>query len=238
LNVPKKKSLVQPMQQRSIWHLKILKKKVFIIGEKSIGDELDEVGIKYRGIETMFGLKNIDEVAEQTEVDPEVGAVVIGLDPYVTYSKLAFAHNQLMKDKSCLFLATNTDSVLPVPGKTLPGSGSLVSSLMKSTGKEPIVLGKPPQNLMKLIIQSCKIDPKRTCMVGDRLDTDISFGIDGNLGATLLVLTGVVGPEWMEKDLGKKSTEKPEISEPEIFPSHVIPSLGDLHVLCGQKSKL
>jgi len=185
----------------------------------------------------MFGTKNIDEVTEQTEVDPEVGAVVIGLDPYFTYSKLAFAHNQLVKDKSCLFLATNTDTVLPVLGKTLPGSGSLVSSLMKSTGREPIVLGKPNQNLMNLIIQNCKIDPKRTCMVGDRLDTDISFGIEGNLGATLLVLTGVVGPEWME-NLEKKSTQKPSTSEPEIFPSHVIPSLGDLHDLCGPKSKL
>jgi len=195
------------------------KKKAYIIGEKSIGQEFDEFGIKYRGIdEHAYVPKNIDDVATHTDVDPEVGAIVIGLDSGLTYPKLAFAHIQL-NDKNCIFIATNTDSILPVNGKTLPGAGTMVAGLSTSTGREPIVLGKPSQTFMKLILESTKIDPKHTCMIGDRLDTDIRFGIDGNLEFTLLVLTGVTTNDWAENPENK------------ILPSHVVPSLGDLHVL-------
>ena len=41
---------------------------------------------------------------------------------------------------------------------------------------------------------------ERVCMVGDRLDTDIAFGVQGGLGGTLCVLTGVTrGREDWEK---------------------------------------
>jgi 4-nitrophenyl phosphatase len=58
-------------------------------------------------------------------------------------------------------------------------------------GLEPISLGKPSQAMMDAIEGKFKFDRQRTCMVGDRLDTDIRFGIEGKLGGTLAVLTGV-----------------------------------------------
>ena len=36
-----------------------------------------------------------------------------------------------------------------------------------------------------------QFDRKKACMIGDRLNTDIQFGIEGGLGGTLCVLTGV-----------------------------------------------
>jgi 4-nitrophenyl phosphatase len=45
--------------------------------------------------------------------------------------------------------------------------------------------------MMDSIEGKFQFDRKRTCMVGDRLDTDIRFGIEGKLGGTLAVLTGV-----------------------------------------------
>ncbi|KAJ2297108.1 phosphatase 2C, partial [Coemansia sp. RSA 2705] len=51
-------------------------------------------------------------------------------------------------------------------------------------------MGKPNPPMLECVIQKFHLDPARTCMVGDRLDTDILFGIRGGL-STLCVLTGV-----------------------------------------------
>lgn len=56
--------------------------------------------------------------------------------------------------------------------------------------QEPTSFGKPSQAMMDSIEGRYQLDRKRSCMVGDRLNTDIQFGIQGGLG-TLAVLTGV-----------------------------------------------
>ena len=54
-------------------------------------------------------------------------------------------------------------------------------------------------------------------MVGDRLDTDIRFGVEGKLGGTLLVLSGISSLEDCEKE--------------GIWPRFVMDGLGDFSVL-------
>jgi 4-nitrophenyl phosphatase len=54
--------------------------------------------------------------------------------------------------------------------------------------------------MMKAIEGKFHMDKSRTCMIGDRLDTDIQFGIEGGLGGTLMVLTGVSTKEELLKD--------------------------------------
>jgi 4-nitrophenyl phosphatase len=51
------------------------------------------------------------------------------------------------------------------------------------------VLGKPALNMLEAILAEYKIDPKKTVMIGDRLNTDIEFGLKGGID-TLCVLTG------------------------------------------------
>jgi len=80
-------------------------------------------------------------------------------------------------------------------------------------GKEPIALGKPSQAMMDAIKGRFEFDPKRACMVGDRANTDIRFGIEGGLG-TLAVLTGV--------------STKEEFLEGEVRPDVYLDKLGDL----------
>lgn len=70
--------------------------------------------------------------------------------------------------------------------------------------------------MMDAIEGKFKFDRNKACMVGDRLDTDIRFGIEGGLGGTLAVLTGVSRREEFEGE-GK-----------EVIPLAFVDRLGDL----------
>ena len=141
--------------------------------------------------------------------DPDVGAVLCGLDLSINYTKLCKAFQCLTRNPGCLFLATNGDSTYPVASGTLPGTGALWSTLRFALNKDPLVIGKPESTMLdcikakcvctriidvdptQLTFFSCRVhfDPARTIMVGDRLSTDIMFGKSGGL-ATMLVMTG------------------------------------------------
>lgn len=51
-------------------------------------------------------------------------------------------------------------------------------------------MGKPHKAAFNYVQKKFDIDPSKTLMIGDRCDTDISFGNRNNID-TLLVLTGV-----------------------------------------------
>ncbi|KAF8471835.1 HAD-like domain-containing protein [Kalaharituber pfeilii] len=165
--------------------------KVYVIGESGIEEELRSESIPF------LGGTDLDELGPMTPADyvtfgpdPSVTVVLCGLDHHISYRKLARAY-QYLQNPECMFLATNVDSTFPTHGKLFPGAGSLSAPLAYMTGRRPISLGKPSQAMMEAIEGKFRFDKGRTCMVGDRLDTDIRFGIEGRLGGTLAVLTGV-----------------------------------------------
>ena len=84
------------------------------------------------------------------------------------------------------------------------------------TGMQPVGLGKPGKAMMEAVEGRFRLDRERTCMVGDRVDTDIRFGVEGGLGGTLAVLTGVSRKEEWEGE-GR-----------EVVPSAFVERLGDL----------
>jgi ribonucleotide monophosphatase NagD (HAD superfamily) len=58
-----------------------------------------------------------------------------------------------------------------------PGAGVWIDSVSTLGGREPdIICGKPSVSLGKFMINRHELNPKTTCMVGDRLDTDVEFG--------------------------------------------------------------
>lgn len=65
----------------------------------------------------------------------------------------------------------------------------MVGAIVGSTKREPIVVGKPSDFMLKNISATLGLRPDEICMVGDRLDTDIMFGKNGGL-TTSLVLSG------------------------------------------------
>ncbi|KAJ2709413.1 hypothetical protein H4R19_004261 [Coemansia spiralis] len=163
-------------------------KKAYVVGGSGIRQELEDVGIATIGHDDTapVSLETLQDVVP----NPDVGAVICGIDYDISYRKLANAHVNLAENRDCLFIATNDDRTLPGGKHMYPGSGALLSVLTHSTQRAPLVMGKPNAPMMECVIQSLRLDPARSCMVGDRLDTDILFGVRGGM-STLCVLTGV-----------------------------------------------
>jgi len=155
------------------------------------------------GIQTLGGTDPSDNTLAPFslatwERDPDVGAVVCGLDLSINYTKLSKAYQYLLHDPSVHFIVTNEDSTFPSQHGLLPGGGSISAPLRFALGREPVVTGKPSQTMLDCIKAKVKFEEGRTIMVGDRLNTDILFGKQGGL-KTLLVMTG----EWRSRGLWK-----------------------------------
>ncbi|GAA5907683.1 4-nitrophenylphosphatase [Sporobolomyces salmoneus] len=194
-------------------------KKAYVIGEKGLEEELDAVGIKHSGGTDPDDNVFVDLMDFSSIVaDPEVGAVVCGLDMHINYKKIAKAHRYLKENEGCLFIATNLDSTFPTHGSVYPGAGSTIAPLTCCLGRDPLVIGKPENAMLESILTSFGLEKSKTIMVGDRLDTDIKFGVQGGID-TLMVLTGV------------NKTEDYEREGAVARPTFVVEGLGDFAVL-------
>lgn len=195
------------------------KNKVFVVGEAGIEAELDSEGVahiggtdpKYRRDITSEDYKTI-AAGDPSIIDPKVGVVLVGLDFHYNYFKMALAYHYVKR--GAIFLATNIDSTLPSAGTLFPGAGSMSAPLIKMLNRDPVALGKPSQAMMDAIEGKFKFDRSKACMVGDRANTDIRFGLEGKLGGTLGVLTGV--------------STKEEFLEGDARPACYVDKLGDL----------
>ncbi|TEB32861.1 p-nitrophenyl phosphatase [Coprinellus micaceus] len=191
-------------------------KKAYVIGMAGLEEELRSEGIAFLG-----GTDLADNTLESFDLgtwkrDPDVGAVICGLDTKINYTKLSKAFQYLLNDPECHFIETNEDSTYPSAHGLLPGAGSISAPLRCAIQRAPVICGKPSTTMLDSIQAKVHFDPKRTIMVGDRLNTDIQFGQNGGL-STLLVLTGI--------------TSEADITGPNaspIVPDFVTQSLGDL----------
>ncbi|EGW30974.1 p-nitrophenyl phosphatase [Spathaspora passalidarum NRRL Y-27907] len=200
-------------------------KKVWVLGEAGIEQELHELGYKTVGgtdpklVED--GVKFKPDHPLIDKLDPEVGAVLCGLTFNVNYLKLSITLQYLLQEnKSLPFIATNIDSTFPVKGKLLIGAGSIIETVAFASGRQPdAICGKPNQAMMNAIKADnpgLQANPKKGLMVGDRLNTDMKFGRDGGLD-TLLVLTGI---ETEENVLALAQ---------DVAPTYYANKLGDLY---------
>lgn len=104
-------------------------KKVRVVGMNSISKEMAEVGIESCGAEDHEGfverkIMSLDEF-ETYKLDPEVKAVVVGLDSTFTYAKLCIA-SLYIHAGGAKFIATNDDAYDMINGRKLPAAGAMV----------------------------------------------------------------------------------------------------------------
>jgi HAD superfamily hydrolase (TIGR01450 family) len=115
-------------------------------------------------------------------------AVVVGLDPQLTYLRIAAAADCIRAGAA--FIATNRDPVYPTERGVRPGAGSIVAALEATTGVTPTSVGKPAPLLLEMAAHAAGGEAREAVMIGDGLDTDLAAA--RAVGARcVLMLTGI-----------------------------------------------
>ncbi|MEN8097562.1 MAG: HAD-IIA family hydrolase [Chloroflexota bacterium] len=143
--------------------------------------------------------------------DEDAKALVVGLDREINYAKLANAMKIILN--GALFVGTNPDPTLPHKGLPLPGTGAILAAISKSTGVDPIIVGKPETHMLTHALSVLGVKADDALMVGDRLETDI-LGAQRAGIPTALLLSGV--------------TSESALNESNIKPDSVFRNLEDL----------
>ncbi len=161
--------------------------KVYFVGHQGLKEELEG-----------HGLKIVD--------DPEKAEFVVAGSPfdekgYVTEEnkwKFTGAIRAILLAKA-KFVAVNPDKLFPGPdGKPIPGTGTFLGAITAATGVEPVIVGKPSEEIYRIALEKIGADPSEVIMVGDQLYTDIIPAKKLGL-TTVLVLSGLTKKEDLEK---------------------------------------
>ncbi len=158
------------------------------------------------GLVVSLRREGIDAVATAAMAD----TVIVGLDPNLTYRRLADA--VLAIGAGAAFVATGTDPTYPTPEGLYPGTGAIVAAVGVATGVDPVVCGKPHPPMIALVRRLVG-DADVVWVVGDRPETDLAMARAAGW-AGILVLTGVTAD----------ASEVPADLRPEV----VVPSIAEV----------
>nr|KAG5702911.1 hypothetical protein BaRGS_034684 [Batillaria attramentaria] len=202
------------------------KDKVFLVGCPAMGTELDAVGIRHIGIGPYPYEGSIKEWLIMN-LDPEVKCVLVGYDSEVSYMKSMHASTYLQQP-DCLFLATSEDTHVPVSDTQvcIPDAGTMVQAVSLPSERVPTILGKPQRHMFDLLRETHNLDPARTVIVGDNLDTDIGLAKACGL-KSLLVLTGVTAESELPQGMQDTQAE-PKNTCTSNLPDLYTPRVADL----------
>ena len=162
-------------------------RRVLVLGAGGLEREARDVGLDVvtaAHAATRMQQEGIDGHAAAGAPD----AVLVGLDPNLTYLRLAAAADCIRA--GARFIATNRDPVYPTERGLRPGAGSIVAAVEATTGVVPLSIGKPAPRLLEIAAHAVGRDPRDAVMIGDGILTDLAAA--NALGArTVFMLTGV-----------------------------------------------
>lgn len=154
-------------------------KKLYVCGTHSLKVELAAAGFSV------------------TENLANVECIVMGFDTELTFQKLRDVSYLLSTQPNLPYIATNPDLVCPTEFGSVPDCGSICIGIQNATGRSPLVIGKPSPLMPQLAMEHLQVPPEHTCVVGDRIYTDIRSGLNAGI-TTILVLSGETTPEILE----------------------------------------
>ena len=124
-------------------------------------------------------------VAEQLR--DEISVVLLGYDTELTFEKLETCC--ILLNRGADYVATHPDLVCPTWYGSAPDCGSVAEMLHTATGRRPKVVGKPQPEMALLAMERTGYSPRQTCLIGDRVYTDIACGVNAGID-TIFVLSG------------------------------------------------
>ena len=161
--------------------------RVLVLGAGGLERELRDLGyevVSAGHAATRVSQEGIDGYTAAGRPD----AVVVGLDPNLTYVRLAVASDCVRAGAH--FIATNRDPVYPTERGLRPGAGSIVAAVETATGVVPISIGKPAPYLLEAAAHAVGRQPDEAIMIGDGIGTDLAAA--RAVGARcIFMLTGV-----------------------------------------------
>lgn len=161
--------------------------RLYVCGTESLKDELRGEGFAV------------------TDRLDEVDCVVMGFDTELTFQKLHDVSYLLLTRPGLPYIATNPDLVCPTEFGSVPDCGSVCGMIYNATGRKPIVIGKPSPLMPELAMDALGVSREETCVVGDRIYTDVKSGLNaGCVG--ILVMSGETTPEILAQ-----SPDKPHL---------------------------
>lgn len=150
-------------------------KSVYLLGNERLTGDFKAAGI------------------DLVEKDPDI--VVLGFDTTLTYQKLWNAAKYIANGAE--YIATHPDLNCPTADGFMPDTGSMIELFAASTGKRPLVMGKPMTATVDYITHMLSCSRDEIAFIGDRLATDIAIGASHGI-PSVLVLSGVTTREEYE----------------------------------------
>lgn len=168
--------------------------KVFLLGTPLLEEEFIKAGFKL-----------IKDRSEKPDF------VVLGFDTTLTYEKLWIACDFIREGVE--YIATHPDFNCPLADdKCMPDTGAMIQLIHGSTGKLPLVIGKPHQYIVDAIVEKYGLKKQEIAMVGDRLYTDIKTGMNAGI-TSVLVMSGETTKQMYEISDVKADYVFPSIKE-------------------------
>lgn len=143
-------------------------RRPFVLGTRALRDECRRAGL--------------------TPSEPEsADCVLLGYDTSMTYGTLTDAC--LLVARGLPYYATHADRTCISPRGLLPDAGALIAAIDVTTGRTPIILGKPEASMVEAGLRRLGTTVDETLILGDQLDTDMMLGQKSGI-LSVLTLTG------------------------------------------------
>ncbi len=156
---------------------------------------------KYHSESIVYPLstKKVKEYLEKSgiKLSEEGKVALLTFDRELTYEKLVIFNNLLVK--GAFYISTHPDYVCPTKDIPIPDAGSFISMFKTSSGRMPdLIIGKPNKTMADMLTEKLKLNKREITMIGDRLYTDIAFGVNNGFNS-VLVLSGETTSEMYDK---------------------------------------